>query len=77
MSPRRLGLATYLNPRSSSLTIPRKERIKASPNTVRLGADFLHLPRLGPGNPAGEHFAIKKKPVRYSFGVLVFYLTQP
>ncbi|KAI4578099.1 hypothetical protein MJG53_010954 [Ovis ammon polii x Ovis aries] len=33
VSPRCLGLVTYLNPRPSSLTIPRNERIKATPDT--------------------------------------------
>ena len=35
VSPRRLGLATYPNPCPSSLTIPRNERIKTTPNTVQ------------------------------------------
>ena len=67
-----LGLATYLNPRPSSLTIPRNRRIKATTNTSRC--------RLPPPawfwsrNPAPERLAIKK-PVRHSFSVLVFYLT--
>ena len=36
VSLQRLGLATYLNPRPSSLTIPHNERIKTTPNTVRV-----------------------------------------
>ena len=35
VSPRRLGLATYPNPCPSSLTIPRNQRIKTTPNTVQ------------------------------------------
>ena len=61
VSPRLLGLATYLNPRPSSLTIPRKERIKASPNTVRLGADFLHLPHSGLGTPPRSASPLKAR----------------
>ena len=34
VGPRRLGLATYPNPRPSSLTIPHNERIKTTPSTV-------------------------------------------
>ena len=34
VSPRRLSLATYLNPRPSSLTIPHNKCIKTTPNTV-------------------------------------------
>ena len=35
VSQRRLGLATYPNPRPSNLTIPSKEHIKTTPNMVR------------------------------------------
>ena len=35
VSLRHLGLATYLNPCPSSLTIPRNERIKTAPNMVQ------------------------------------------
>ena len=35
VSPRCLGLATCPNPRPSSLTIPRNQRIKTTPNTVQ------------------------------------------
>ena len=49
VSPRRLGLVTYPNPRPSSLTIPCNDRIKTTPKTVR--ADFLDLPPSGPGTP--------------------------
>ena len=70
--PQRLGLVPYLNPRPSSLTIPRNKRIKTTPNTVRARTSSTCL--IGVQNPAWERFAIKK-PVRYSFGVLVFYLT--
>ena len=35
VSLRHLGLATYLNPCPSSLTIPRNQRIKTTPNTVQ------------------------------------------
>ena len=73
VGPRRLGLATYPNPRPSSLTIPRNERMKTTPNTVRVRTSSTCLVRVG--NPAPERFAIKK-PVRHSFGVLVFYLTR-
>ena len=59
VSLRRLGLATYPNPLPSSLTIPRNEHTKTTPN-------FLDLPRSGPGTPPGERFAIKK-PVRHSW----------
>ncbi|KAI4561624.1 hypothetical protein MJG53_016678 [Ovis ammon polii x Ovis aries] len=70
VSPRRLRLVTYPNPRPSSLTIPRKEHIKTTPNTVRGG---LPPPALfGSGNPDRERFAIKKA-VRHSFGVLVVF----
>ena len=34
VSPRRLGLASYPNPRPSSLTIPPKEHIKTTSNAV-------------------------------------------
>ena len=64
VSLRHLGLATYLNPCPSSLTIPRNELIKTTPNTVR-GADFLDLPRSGLGTPPGS--ASPLKPVRHSF----------
>ena len=59
VSPPRLRLATYLNPRPSSLTIPRKERIKTTPNTVPFGSDFLYLPCLGPGTPPGNALPLK------------------
>ena len=36
VSPRCLSLATYPNPRPSSLTIPRNECIKTTPNKVRV-----------------------------------------
>ena len=58
VSPRRLGLATYPNPCPSSLTIPRNELIKTTPNTVR-GADFLDLPRSGLGTPPGSASPLK------------------
>ena len=58
VSPRRLGLATYLNPRPSSLTIPRKERIKATHNTVQAQTSSTCL--LQVREPAWERFAIKK-----------------
>ena len=57
VSPRRLGLATYPNPRPSSLTIPRNKRIKTTPNPVR---EPLPQPAsFGSGNPAWECFSIK------------------
>ena len=52
VSPRRLGLVTYPNPRPSSLTIPHNNRIKNTPNTVRVWTSSTCLvwvwePRLG------------------------------
>ena len=58
VSPRRLGLVTYPNPSPSSLTIPRKEHIKATPNTS--GADFLHLPRSDLGTPTWSALPLKR-----------------
>ena len=53
-----------------SLTIPRKEHIKATPSTVWARTSSTCLVRVG--NPARERFAVKK-PVRHSFGVLVVF----
>ena len=52
VSPRRLGLATYPNPRPSNLTIPSKEHIKTTPNMVWVRTSSTCLiqvqePRLG------------------------------
>ena len=52
VSPRRLSLATYLNPRPSSLTIPHNKCIKATSNTVQAQTSSTSLiwvqePRLG------------------------------
>ena len=52
VSLRHLGLATYPNPLPSSLTIPRNERIKTTPNTVTARTSSTCLvqvwePRLG------------------------------
>ena len=46
VGPRRLGLATYPNPRPSSLTIPHNERIKATPNTVQAWTSLTCLVRV-------------------------------
>ena len=46
VSPRRLGLATYPNPRPSSLTIPRNERINTTPNPVRARTSSTCLVRV-------------------------------
>ena len=58
VSPQSLGLATYPNPRPSSLTIPGNEPIKTTPNTVP-GGDFPRPASFGCGNPAQEYFPIK------------------
>ena len=71
VSLRRLSLATYPNPCPSSLTIPRNERIKATPNTVRVRTSSTCL---APVREPREHFAIKN-PVRHSFGVLAVFCT--
>ena len=71
VSPRCLGLTTYPSPRTSSLTIPRNKRIKITPPW-----SGCRLPRpasFGSGNFTRS--ASPLKPVRHSFGVLVFYLT--
>ena len=54
VSPPRLGLTTYPNPHSSSLTIPRSKHIKATPNT-----DCLDLPPSGPGTPPSSALPLK------------------
>ena len=51
VSPRRLGLATYLNPRPSSLTISRNECIKTTPNTVRARTSLTCLVRVREPRP--------------------------
>ena len=51
-------MAIYPNPHPSSLTIPRKERIKATPNTV-WAADYLDLPLSGLGTPPGTASPLK------------------
>ena len=51
VSPRRLGLVTYPNPRPSSLTIPRKEPIKTTPSRVRGRTSSTCS---GPGTPPGS-----------------------
>ena len=51
VSPRRLGLATYPNPRPSNLTIPRNERIKTSPNTVQAQTSSTCLIRVREPHP--------------------------
>ena len=43
VSPQRLGLVTYPNPRPSSLTIPRNEHIKTTPNTVQAQTSSTYL----------------------------------
>ena len=57
VSPRRLGLETYPNPRPSSLTIPGNQRIKTTPNLV--GARTPSTCLLLVGNPDREHCPIK------------------
>ena len=72
VSPRRLGLVTYPNPRPSSLTVPCNERIKATPNTV-WAADFLDLPRSGLGTPPRNASPLKS----LLDTLLVFWLSLP
>ena len=55
VSPRRLGLATYPNPRPSSLTIPRIECIKTTPNKVRARTSSTCLVRVQEPCPGALH----------------------
>ena len=70
VSPRRLGLVTYLNPCPSSLAILCNECIKTTPNTVWAQTSSTCLVQVQ--NPSRKRFTIKK-PVRHSFGVLVVF----
>ena len=51
VSPLSLGLATYPNPRPSSLTIPQNGRIKTTPNTVRARTSSTCLVRVQEPRP--------------------------
>ena len=51
VSPQHLGLATYLNPRPSSLTIPPNKCIKTTPNTVRALTSLTCLVRVQEPRP--------------------------
>ena len=51
VTPQGLGLATYANPRPSSLTIPRNKRIKTTPNTVRAQTSSTCLVRVREPRP--------------------------
>ena len=52
------GRGDLSDPHPSSLTIPRKKRIKATPKTV-WAPDFLDLPRSGLETPPGTASPLK------------------